>query len=182
MALRVSSSSAPNGALLHAAAQLIGAMVSECAEPNALERAVRPRAAFLGRLHFFRPEPQAQLDVGARRQPRQQRGPLEHDADWALRVVTQEPSPRIDGDEPEEDAEQRGLATPAGPDEHQELAAPDLEPHVTEDVRGAEGERARVEREERARGGRSRPDRSKVGRHGGSRLERSLRARRRSGS
>ena len=103
--------------------------------------------------------PQAEHDVPAHRQVREQRVLLEHETHVALlgvgaaRSVLDEPATDSDlaaigGVEPGDDAQQRRLATPARPDEREQLAVGDVEIDIDQGARRSErlGDAGHLER------------------------------------
>ncbi len=157
MRSRVSASSAPKGssisstrglrhqraadagALLHAARELIGIAMAEILQPGDVEQPVD----VLGLADLPAADAQRQRHVLAHRQPGQQVGRLEHDADIARgagdRPAVERGLAAVMVVEPGQDAQQGRLAAARGTDDADELTVPDVEIDVGQRVDAAAG-------------------------------------------
>ena len=112
--VRVGSEGARNrNALLHPAGQLLGVRALKAVELHFLDPGAHYRVALSAVEHTMA---QAERDVGAHRQPREQRVFLEHHSTVGARLVYQTPIdqhlPRIGANEPGDRAQHGGLAAP----------------------------------------------------------------------
>src|SRR5215510_3274342 len=117
-------------ALLHTARQLVRELLAGGAEPDKLKQRLGTLAALASR-HAL--ELEAELHIGARRAPGQQIRLLEHEAAIAPgagdHLAIDADFPDIAADEALDDAQQRGLAAAALPDQRHDLAFVHVEAH-----------------------------------------------------